>query len=356
MNLKINDRIQVRDIEFFNDFVLNLRYDSLSSTFNFGFYFDSTNPDHRELACVSHYHEAIIEHNGQRMMTGFILAETFTDQPAKQLTQFAGYSLPGVLEDCQIPTDLYPLQSDGLNLRQIAEKLVRPFKLKIIVDESVSKKMDKVFPKTTANATQSIKEYLNDLASSRDIVMSHDSNGALLFTSAKVDQQPILIVGPEGIPGVSMTMAFSGQQIHSHITVIKQASADGGNAGEFTIRNPYVPIVYRPKVITQNSGDDNDTATAARMALSEELRNIVLTVNIDRWEIDGKLILPNNVIRVRNPNLFIFKQTDWFIESIAYKGDNLSNTATLTCVLPEVHNKKSPKNIFVDPHENAPTL
>lgn len=356
MNLKINDRIKVRDIEFFNDFSMTLRYDSLSSTFNFGFYYNPSNPDHRELACVSHFHEAIIEHNGTRLMTGYILAEVFDDQSAKTLSQFAGYSLPGVLEDCQIPTSLYPLQYDGLTLREIATKLINPFKLKMIVDDSVSDKMDKVFTKTTATATQSIKDYLNDLASTRDIVMSNDNLGNLLFTSAKSKQAPILIIGPEGIPGVSMTMSFSGQQLHSHITVIKQADKDGGNAGESTIVNPFVPIVYRPKVITQNSGDDNDTATAARMALSEELRNITLTVNIDRWDIDGEIILPNNIIRVKNPSLFLFNDTDWFIESIAYKGNNVDNTAVLTCVLPEVHNKNVPKNIFVDPHQNAPRV
>lgn len=356
MNLKINDRVRVRDVEFFNNFSMNLRYDSLSSTFNFGFYFDETNPDHRELACVSHYHEAIIEHNGELMTTGYILAQTFDDQPAKTLSQFAGYSLTGVLEDCQIPTSLYPLESNGLSLRQIATKLIKPFKLKMVVDSSVDAKMDKVFDKITANATQSIKDYLNELSSARDIVMSHNEKGDLVFTSAKVNQAPILIIGDEPLPGISMSLAFSGQQMHSQITVLKEASKDGGNAGEATILNPYVPIVYRPKVISQNSGDDNDTKTAARMALSEELRNIVLTISIDRWEIDGKIVKPNNIIRVKNPRLFLFKQTDWFIESIAYTGDNTSNKAVLTCVLPEVHNKAVPKNIFVDPHKNAPLL
>jgi len=356
MNLKINDRIKVRDIEFFNNFNLTLRYDSIASTFNFGFYFDPSNPEHRELACVSHFHEAIIEHNGETLVTGYILAQSFTDQAEKQLVQFAGYSLSGVLEDCQIPPSLYPLQSDGLTLRQIATKLIKPFKLSMIVDSAVDKKMDKVYPKTTAKETQSIKDYLNELAGQRNIVLSHDSAGRLLFTEAKADQQPILIIGPEGLPGVTMALSFSGQQLHSEITVLKQADSGGGNAGQITIANPYVPIVYRPKVVTQSSGDDNDTQEAARMSLSEELRNIVLTINIDRWEINGVLIRPNNTIRINNPNLFLFKEVDWFVESINFVGDNTKETAVLTCVLPEVHTKKTPLNIFVDPHFNAPRV
>ncbi|NBR25516.1 MAG: hypothetical protein EBU08_17415, partial [Micrococcales bacterium] len=59
------------------------------------------------------------------------------------------------------------------------------------------------------------------------------------------------------------------QGIHSAITLMKQADSDGGNAGEVTVYNPYSPIVFRPTVATQGSGDDNDTTTAARAELAK---------------------------------------------------------------------------------------
>lgn len=358
MILRINDRIKVRKVDFFNQFSLSLKYDSIASSFAFSFYFDPKNPDHRELSCVSHFHEAIVEHNGEKLVTGYILSQVFNSSEVKELVQFAGYSLPGVFEDCEIPPSLYPLQSDGLTLRQIAQRLIGPFKIKMIVDPAVSSRMDKVYEKITAKESDTIKAYLTELATQRNIIITHNENGNILFTEAKAKSIPILHFEPgdNSIPFTTMSMSFGGQQLHSDITVMKEAGSDGGNAGEFTIKNPYVPIVYRPKVIIQNSGDDNSTEDVAKNALAAELKNIVLTIVTDRWEVDGKIIKPNNLISVINPELFIFKKTNFFIESINFIGDNTKTTATITCVLPEVYNGKTPKNIFVDPHENFPRI
>lgn len=345
MILKINDRITNRKVDYFNQFKLNLQHASVASTFSFNFYFDPLNHDHKEMACVSHYHVATLEHNGELLLTGYILSQGFNHKNVKELVAIGGYSLPGFLEDCEIPTSLYPLQSDGLTLRQIAQKLIKPFGLKMVVDPSVASKMDSVYDTSTASETQTIKGYLTELAAQKHVLLSHDAKGNLVFTSAKTKQKPILEF-KDGVIGTTMTLAFDGQRMHSHITVQKQSDLEGGNAGESTVTNPYVPFVYRPKVKTQSSGTDIDTDLAARQMLAEELRNLKLTIVTDRWEIDGKIIKPGNIISVINPEVYIYKKTLWFIESIEFIGDNKSVTATINCVLPEVYNGETPVSIF----------
>lgn len=345
MNLRINDRIRNRDVEFFSGFNVSLRYDAVASSFAFSFLFNPDNKEHKEMACVSHYHIATLEHNGETLLTGYILSQGFNNTSKKELCGFSGYSLPGVLEDCNIPLSAYPLQNDGLTLREIAQKLISPFGLSMIVDSAVASKMDEVFDKTTAQATESIKSYLTQLAEQKNIVVSHTPQGALLFTQAKTSQKPILNFDG-GIPFTSMNLTFNGQAMHSDITVMKQADSDGGNAGESTVKNPYVPYVFRPKVVIQNSGTDNDTEQAAKNILASELRNLTLTIVTDRWEVNGKIIKPNNIISVINPEVYLYKKTDWFIEQIDFVGDAKKTTATLKCVLPEVYNNQTPKYIF----------
>jgi prophage tail gpP-like protein len=345
MILKINDRIRNRKVEFFNSFNISLRYDSIASTFSFNFLFNPENKEHKEMACLSHYHLATLEHNGELLLTGYILSQVFNNSSKKEMCGFAGYSLPGVLEDCEIPPSLYPLQSDNLSLSEIASKLIQPFKLKMVVDPAVSSKMNAVFEKTTAKETQTIKSYLTELAAQKNILVSHNEKGELLFTQAKTKQNPILNFEDGGVPFTKMTLSFNGQAMHSDITVIKQADSDGGNAGEATIKNPYVPFVFRPKVVTQNSGDDNDTEQAAKNILAAELKNLTLTIVTDRWELDGKMLKPNNIISVLNPEVYIYKKTNWFIEQIDYTGDQEKTVATLKCVLPEVYNGGTPKSI-----------
>ncbi|MGB0881435.1 MAG: hypothetical protein ACPGSO_00670 [Vicingaceae bacterium] len=342
MILKVKEHYQ---IDTFNKFSLNLKYDAVGSSFGFALYFDPDNFFHRELFQPSHYHECDIIHNGELLIRGFMLNHNFNLSSKKSLSPISGYSLSGVLEDCQIPPDLYPLQSDGQTLKQIADKLVSNFPCGIQVDPSVSSKVNSVYEKTTASETQTIKDYLSSLASQKNVILSHTPNGDLLFTQAKTNKTPIAHFNGDQ-PAIEMSLSFNGKGMHSHITVQKQASSDGGNAGEVTIRNPYVPFVYRPLVKTQNSGSDVDTNEAARNALSEELKGIKLTIKTSMWEIDGKVIKPNNIITVESKELYLYGKSRWFIESVQLNGDERSTTATLTCVLPGVYNNESVVNVF----------
>lgn len=357
MELKINHRIGdgIVDVIYFNDFEIDLKFDSVASTFSFKSYFDPYNRSHAELYCVSHFHDCFLSHEGELLITGRLLNQQFALSSVKELADLQGYSLPGVLEDCSIPPTIYPLETVGLSLAEIARKIAAPFHLKVVVDPLVASEMNKPITKTAPEPTQSCKDYLTELCVQRHIVMTHDKDGALLFTKAKTDLKPIAHF-EEGISGVTIKTVFQGQGIHSHITIKKQASSDGGNAGDYTIRNPYCPVahVYRPIVYTQSSGDDITTEEFAKQKLAAELKNIKFIINIDRWFIDGKIIRPNNIVTLFSPEAYIYKTIPVFIESVKLKGNSSSTTAELTCVLPEVYNGQIPKNVFVDAHANFP--
>lgn len=339
-------KVHNKKYDFFNGVAVNLKYDSVASTFSFNAYFNPENNDQKNLLNVGHYHPVKVEHEDELLITGTILSNSLKTSSKKELAGIGGYSLPGVLEDCNIPVSLYPLQADKLSLREIAQRLIAPFKLEMVIDSDVNTLMNKVYTNSTADEHQTIKQYLTELATQRNIVLSHTEDGELLFTKAKTKKQPIIKIESGGQPFTNIALVFNGQAMHSHITVQKQANADGGSAGESTIRNPFVPFTFRSKVITQNSGDDNDTAQAAKNALSVELKNLRLTVVLDRWTIDNKIIRPNNIISVISPDIFLYTKTNWFIESVTFKGDNKAKTATLGCVLPSVYDNSTPVNIF----------
>lgn len=347
MELYINDRFRNRKVFLFNDFNFTLKFDSIASQFSFRYFFNPENPEHKELACIGHYHKAELRHNDELILTGYIVSENFSDSSKPEMATFGGYSLPGFLEDCEVPTELYPLQSDGLSIKEIAQKLISKFtEIKLSIDSSVSSKMNEVLTVSTAGEGQKIKQYLSELTTQKNIIMSHDATGKLLFTMAKTKQTAILNFDEGGTPFTKMNLKYNGQAMHSHITIIKDADIDGGNAGEYTIENPFVPFVYRPTVIKQSSGTDIDTELVAKNALANELKGLVLTIETDRWEIDGKIIKPNSIISVRNEKIYLYKKTNWFVESITFAGDNTKTTATLTCVLPEVYNGETPKYLF----------
>jgi len=340
MNIKINGR----NFDKFNKISIELKYDAIGSTFDMLVYFNPENEKTKELFKPFSYNNIIIEHDKKLLLTGVIISHSNKKNNRKELLHISGYSLPGILEDCEIPTSLYPLQSDGKTLKEITERLIAKFGLELIVDKDVESIVNKKYSQSTADQKQSIKSYINELASQRNVTLSHDVQGRLVFTKAKTKMTPIALF-TENKPVISIESDYNGQGMHSHITVVKQAEIEGNNATEYTIENPYVKI-YKPTVIEQSSGSTNDVADAAKNLLSSELKNIKINISLNTWTISGKIIQPNNIIEVTSPENFIYKKTKFFIESVTLSGDETSTTSSLTCVLPEVYNQETPINIF----------
>jgi prophage tail gpP-like protein len=338
ITLVIDDRIRTRRLRLFNEFSLDLRYDSVASSFAFSAFFDPNNNELKEMMCIGHDHIARVYYNNQILLTGYILKQTFSRSANRKLVTFSGYSYPGFIEDCQNSPDTYPLQNDGLTLREIASKMIAPFKITMVVHPVVESLMNEPFSETTCEATETIKDYLTKLAAQKGIVITHNELGHLIFTKADTTRKAILHYGEGGVPITDIDTDFDGQVMHSHIYVVQQADDEGENAGQSTIRNPYVPFVYRPKVITQSSGTDVDTDKAARMALSQELKGLKLSFSTDKWDLGGKVITPNNIITVKYPEVYLFKKSRWFIESVSLTGNQNGATAKIGCALPEVYN------------------
>lgn len=337
MIVKINNK----KYDFFSSITVNLSYNSFASTFGITAFFDPEDDDHKSLFRPLRYSKVEIEHNNETLLTGRKLNPRFKSSSSPNLATLSGYSLTGVLEDSSIPISVYPLQSDGLSLKEIAEKILKPFDIAVVVDLAVKDRANEVYESSDGKVDGTVKDYLTELATQKSIILSHTSGGALLLTEVKANTRPIADLSD----ALEKTMSVSGQKLHSSITALKEASLDGGNAGEKELDNPIIDS-FRPRVITQTSGNDNDTELAAIKARASELSAIKLVIKLDSWIVNNRVIKPNQVISVKDPNIFLFKKTNWFIESVSLSGNAESETAVLNCVPPEVYNGKPPVNIF----------
>lgn len=348
MSFKLN--ISGQSFEFFNEFQLNLKYDSVASTFSANVYFNPENPIHVNLFRPYTYRDGTITFNGRLIFTGTILATSYNDSSTTNYVTIAGYSKGGIIEDCEIPISLYPLQSDGRSITQIATRLLNYFGLKSIIDPSVQSRMNRVLNKSTANEKQSVKSYLAELTNQVNVVMSHNEFGDIVFTQAKTKTKPILDIDTDvnAIPATSLSLSCNGQSMHRQITAIKEASSDGGNAGQSSVINPYCKVDKRNKVIIQSSGDDNTTQEVARSYLSEQLRTIQLSLSVNQWiDLNQELLTPNKIVSVKSKRMFLNKKTNFFIESVSLSGNSGNEIAELKCVLPSVYDNSKPINIFL---------
>lgn len=344
-------KLLINNIEFrqFNTIDVQLTFECVASAFSIDVFFDPNNIQHREIFKPGNYAKfELLDAQDNLLITGVILRVTFKSNATKSLVKVSGYSTTGVLDDCEIPLQCYPLQANNLTLLQICERLCAAFGIGVVVDPLVLIEANSKIVKSIASESQSLKTYLSDLCASKQIILSHTAKGELLLTRANTNQQPIYYFDESNTKAYEMTLDFNGQNMHSEVGAVRQASKakGGGLSGQYVLKNPYVDA-YRTSVKKQSSGDrDNDTSNTARNILSEELRNLSVNIQFEGHYLNNQLVKPGAIISVYNPELYLFKPTLLFIESVSFKSDVHSNYTSIICYIPEVYNSDSPKNIF----------
>lgn len=384
----------IRTLRRYTNFVYNKKFNSLASTFSFDFYFDPRNQEHAEIICVSHLHEVKLYYTtntesnyepreSELELTGFMLLNRFRNNGKPQLVNCSGYAKPGVLLDCDIPPDQYPLEDDGLTFRQVIQKTIKPFNLGLVIsarakgvntrveEKDVEEKSDEDMGKTASESSQNIASYLSELARSRNIVLSHNAKGNVFITTPNTTGMPLFnfdFTDPtensdvKKIPGIDSELIFNGQALHTHITIKQQADdTEGSNGAETTIRNPLLPVgrgfVYRPRVVVISSGNEFTVGEAARYELGKEIREAVnLNISIAKIDINGKLISPDNTITVKDPTQFLYNPSTWFIQEVTITVNEKEEKCVMSCVLPFGYDYDTSKlkNVFVDAHNNLP--
>ena len=346
--MAVNISIAGQSYQFFNKVAIDLKFGFSSSAFSFSALFDPNNATHRRIFRPLSYQPVTITSDlGELLLTGVILRHRFTRSANRQLSSFQGYSTTGVLQDCTIPTSVYPLEYKNLTFRELAEKMLEPFGIDLIIQD-FAVIADNPITEITSENSRSVYEFLNNIASQRNHVLTHNEFGSLVLTRANANDSPVATFR-QSIPVTKMSLDTNGQPLHSSLTVLKQADIENDNASESEVTNPLVSA-FRPIIREQNVGNDVTAEEAAANVRANELRNVRLTIETDRWtwlrNRTPETMTPNNIVSVISPDNYIFNPTNFFVESVKLNLDENKETAILSCVLPEVYNNREPRNIF----------
>lgn len=337
MKIKVNGS----EFLFFNDITIAMVLDSVASAFSFSARFNPNNDQHKELFRPLAYPTVEIYHNdGRLLLTGTVLNQNQKSTAEPNLTTLSGYSLPGVLEDSNIPLSAFPLESLKRSLKDIASKLLGIFSLKLIIAPNVLNDANGIYEKTSAEPTDSIASYLAKLAAQRNIVLSHDEKGNVLLFRPDANAVPKYFFDDQN--GVDMSWAVNGQQLHSEINVIRQPSED--NPGVSLADKANNPLIgaYRPSVSVLSSGKETDTKRAADNKMASELSGLVLNLVFEKYV----EVSPGDIVEVQNPEVYLYNKTRFMVSGVNLKETETGITTELNVVLPESYTGAIPKNIF----------
>jgi prophage tail gpP-like protein len=340
----------------FNDVTISTSLDAVASSFAFTARFDPANADHRTMVRPLTYPKVEFFHDdGRALCTGTIVYPSFNSSKVPNLVKVSGYSLGGVLEDCKIPHALYPLQSDNRSLKEITERLLKYFNLKLVVYDSAARECNEIISKSVAGPGESIKEYISKIAAQKNVIFSHDVYGNLIFFKPDIKAKSKGFFNKDN--ALDFGGDYNGQGMHSVLTTIRQPSrsdnddtADEDEGGDVSgtvesIVNPMVKAI-RPHVEVQSAGKETDTSKGVRNALAEELKNIKVGFSITGELYDEMRISIGDVVEVQNDEVYLYKKTRMIIANTIFSEGSNGKNAAITCMLPETFTGDVPKNIF----------
>jgi len=336
-------RSQGRILEKFSNVDITLALDTVASVFSVEGYLDLNDPKSVALFKPFSYSDVIVEmvddETGaiERLITGIALNPGLSVQKEITLTKLSGYSKTGVFEDVSIPPELYPLQTDGIGLGEIAKKICDYFKIELDIFPNAREDAAKPLTKAKAKIGEKVKPYLSNIAQARNITVAHDNFGRLLLYKVLAQIPPKVKIN-ENDQSIKISTSPNGQGVHSDITVIKQASTGDANAGQATVTSPFVPKgIKRPLVVPMSHGENIDVKKYAENIACREAKAFPITIKKQGWTIEGETLRSGFYIELTAPSIFI-EATKLVIQTINFKQDPQNGKSmTLVCVLPCVY-------------------
>lgn len=276
----------------------------------------------------------------------------------------------------------YTLQLDNMKLVDIVRTVTAWYDLgEPVVDPDLLNDAAFNTPYTTVVPTtdkpdsyqdMTVVKFLDKLCTQKNVVLSHNAKGQVVITRPRVDKttttdrtlvrvDPTAVTtevagAPDFTAGTTVTtqanrpilhnftdtdpkcpgmeLEFDGQKMHRVIQVAGEAGHK--NYLDKTTANPFVAVgVKRFVRMFQDAGNDTDTVLVASAAVREEMKNITLTIEVEGWTLGGNLIVPNQLITVKNKNVGLRTAQKWFIQSAVLFGDERLKKTTITCVIPQ---------------------
>lgn len=331
--------IEGKEFKYWESMRITYAMDTIS-TVEFSAPFEANDPTFRATFKPFSFKDVVLKIGDETIFTGTMVDPIPNLTENKKMINVSCYAKCGVLNDCTPPASAYPIEANGQNLEQIANTLLKPFGLKAIFKDSAGA----VFERVECGAEEKIYPFLAKLAKERNIVISSDINGNLLFQKP-IDTGLSKAVFRQGeAPLLSVTPSFNPQDYFSTITGVDSVII--GEAGtQFTMKNSKLGGVIRPYTFQVKDTLDSDIKTTVESKVGRMLGNMVAySIQVSTWRDDqGKLFEPNTIVTLLAPDAMVYKEYKMTIRSVELNRDEEKMTATLNLIIGGAFSGKLPE-------------
>lgn len=280
--------------------------------------------------------------DGGLIFKGRIMPATPAVGPQAQTITVQGQPLCGALINSDLPPSLFPAEFSGLNLKEIAENVCKPFGVSVKADGDVGDAFDKV----SAEVDEKAWDFLQKLADQRGLFLTNTPEGNLLIYKPKIEDVSASFRQGEA-PFVSCAPEFDGEKIYSHITGWTKTTAEN-DSEKFTYENKSLT----KRGILRCLGQAVDDATGGSLENSVKALAGKMFANCVKYSLTisglknakGELYKKNMAVSVLAPGAGIYRETKFLVDSLTLSRDDRDGEKTVfTLVLPESRNGDLPE-------------
>lgn len=277
---------------------------------------------------------------GAPQFTGNVVYVDPQITPQSKTVSVSCYASPGVLNDCTPPASVFPVEFDNAALPTIARKLVSPFGIPVIFEDSPGAPFERV----ECAPGGRIWDFLADLAKQRGLVMGSTPAGALRFLKSQDAGTPVARLQQGQSPLIGVRPTFNPQDYYSHITGLEPAII--GLAGsQYTVRNPRLAGILRPFTYAVPDTQDADARAAVQARAGRMFGNMAAyTAEVVGWrDAAGDLWAPNTTVAVTAPDAMIYREYAFLVRGVTFYATGDARTAELELAVPGAFSGQIPE-------------
>jgi prophage tail gpP-like protein len=326
---------------YWEDFELLLGLDSYASA-SFAAPFEPDRPRFRQLFRPFSYHPVVVSVDGQQVFGGTlidVLPDTGTD---RRSVSVGCYAKPAVLLVCSAPANLLPLETRGLTLKQIADRLCQPFGVGVVMEGSPGAP----FKRVKQQPESKVQDYLVDLAHQRGRVLTNTADGKLRIYQSTVVGRPVASLEEGKPPVIAVRPTFQSRAYYSEITGIVAAKISA-RASRYTENNPRLTRHLRCDLFHIDRAERADAQNIVRARMGRMFGNAFeISVDVASWrDPSGALWWPNTTVRLKAPGAMVWSAYEFIVRTVALRRNKDSKTATLGLVMPGAFDGRVPPRL-----------
>lgn len=335
---KVKVLIDNQRFRYWTDVSITKSIDAIS-TFSISSPFDPDNDVFTDAFQPLEYLPVTITNNDNVFFTGTCVNVTPNQSSNSTVVNVDGYSIPGVLNDCTVSGNDFPLELNGLNLNDIAKRIITDlFDIEIYFDADPGP----IFKKVAIKPEEKVLSFFIKLAQQRNLVISSAPSGAIVFQNAIDGGLPVVKLKQGESPLFNISPTFNPQEYYSEITGFKPIRPGSKRSKKYTWINPLLTVTHRPFCFKADDSTDGDIETIVKAKATRMFANsIQYTINVPTWNTPNSEFWDTNVvIQVEAPDVMIYRPFDFMIRTVTFNKTKDSESASLVV---------SPVGAFLDP-------